>query len=116
LREALIVAQIALAFVLQTGAGLLTLIFAHVLKVDPGFRPDHLLTAKVNLPRARFTKPEMVRAYVQRLLIEVHAVPGVTSVAISSAAPFAGQADANVFTADDYQAPKGESVQAPFQT
>jgi predicted permease len=116
LREALIVAQIALAFVLLTGAGLLTLSFSRVLKVDPGFRPEQLLTAQVNLPSARFSKTEPRREYVQRLLREVAALPGIKSVAVSTAAPFAGQVDSNVFTVEGYEAPKGESLLAPFQT
>ncbi len=115
LREALIVAQIALAFVLLTGAGLLTLSFAQVLKVDPGFRPDHLLTAQITLPRARFND-EQRRAYVQRLLQEAGAVPGVKALALSTSVPFAGSTNMNVFTVEGHALAQGESVQAPFQT
>jgi predicted permease len=116
LREALIVAQIALAFVLLTGAGLLTMSFARVLKVDPGFRPDQLLTAQINLPTSRYGTAVLCRQYVQRILREVDGLPGVKSVAVSSAAPFTGHPDSNVFSAEGYQAPAGESLLAPFQT
>jgi predicted permease len=116
LREALIVAQIALAFVLLTGAGLLTLSFARVLEVDPGFRAERLLTAQINLPRPRFADTAPRRAYVQRLLREVEALPGVQSAAVSSAAPFTGGVDSNVMTPVDYRLAPGESVQAPFNT
>ena len=54
LRRALVVAQVAFAFVLLVGAGLLFASFRQVLAVDPGFIADGVLTASVSLPRARY--------------------------------------------------------------
>jgi predicted permease len=53
---------------------------------------------------------------VQRLIREVSALPGVKGVAVSTSAPFFDGGDSNVFTPEDYVAPKGESLQAPYQT
>lgn len=114
IREALIVAQIALAAALLTGAILLTVSFGRVLKVDPGFRPDHLLTARISLPRPRYQPFEERRAYVQRLLAEVNAIPGVQRAAIVTGGPFSGDTDANVMTPEGHQTAPGESLQAPF--
>lgn len=114
LREMLIVAQIALAFVLLTGAGLITFSFSRILKIDPGFRTEQLLTAQLNLPRPRYAEFEPRRAYVERLLAEFSRLPGVKSVAVSSGAPFAGDVDSNVMMPENYEPAAGESVQAPF--
>ncbi len=114
LREALMVAQVALAFVLLSGAGLLTFSFSRILQIDPGFRPERLLTAQLNLPRPRYAKYDDRRAYVQRLLAEVGQLPGVMGVAVSSAAPFAGDSDSNVMMPEGYEPAAGESVQAPY--
>src|SRR5206468_2009128 len=54
LRRSLVVAQVAFAFVLLIGAGLLFASFRRVLAVQPGFNPDNVLTASVQLPRARY--------------------------------------------------------------
>jgi predicted permease len=54
LRHALITAQFALAFTLLCGAGLLGLSFARILAVNPGFRPENVLTGGVSAPYARY--------------------------------------------------------------
>jgi hypothetical protein len=53
-RGALVVCQVSLAFVLLAGAGLLTLSSARLLKVDPGFKPQHVLSARISLPPVPF--------------------------------------------------------------
>ena len=57
LRRALVVAQVAFAFVLLVGAGLLFASFRRVLAVDPGFNADGVLTASVSLPRVALREP-----------------------------------------------------------
>src|SRR5262249_13598363 len=63
LRRVLVVAQVAFAFVLLIGAGLLFASFRRVLAVDPGFRPDGVLTASVTLPRTRYTDEKSLIAF-----------------------------------------------------
>ena len=53
-RGALVVAQVALAFVLLIGAGLLMASFRELLNVNPGFTPEHVLTGRVSPLRARY--------------------------------------------------------------
>ncbi len=54
LRSTLVIAQIALAVVLLVGAGLLVKSFARVLRVDPGFSTERVLTAQIALPTDRY--------------------------------------------------------------
>jgi putative ABC transport system permease protein len=79
LRSALVVAEIALALVLLTGAGLLLRSFWRMHSVDPGFRADHVLTATVELPDARYRTVTERRAFHQRTLAMLAATPGVVT-------------------------------------
>src|SRR5262249_61664465 len=62
LRRVLVVAQVAFAFVLLVGAGLLLASFRQLLAVDPGFNPRGVLTASVSLPQARYQDAAALRA------------------------------------------------------
>jgi putative ABC transport system permease protein len=54
LRGLLVIAEVSLAFVLLIGAGLLMRTFFYLQKVDPGFNPERVLTASIDLPGARY--------------------------------------------------------------
>ena len=54
MRKSLVVAEVALACVLLIGAGFMMKSLFAVLQVDPGFKPDHLLTMKFSLPESRY--------------------------------------------------------------
>ena len=91
LRHALIVAQIALAFVLLSGAGLLGLSFSRVLKVQPGFQLENRLTGAVTLPLDQYKEPKQRIALIERLHALLRSLPGVSSAAISTGVPFSGR-------------------------
>jgi predicted permease len=78
-------AEIGLAVVLLTGAGLLIRSFVNVLRNDSGFDPRQSLTAQ--LQRNRSEAPERVSSFVQQLLPRLQALPGVQAAAIASALP-----------------------------
>ena len=61
------ICETALSLLLVAAAGLLLRSFAQILKVDPGFRPDGVLTLRVALPDAVYSKPEQVRGLLQRV-------------------------------------------------
>ena len=90
MRTALVVTELALAVVLTVGAGLLLRSFNSVMTLDPGFRPEHLLTMQMTLP-ARVSTPDARRAYYAQWFERLEALPGVTAVggtpASRSAAP-----------------------------
>jgi predicted permease len=91
LRHTLIVAQIALAFVLLSGAGLLGLSFSRVLAVAPGFRTDHVLSGTVIIHWTGYSDPRQRDAFVSRLLAAVRALPGVASAAATESLPFSSR-------------------------
>jgi putative ABC transport system permease protein len=86
LRGALMVSEVALAVVLLIGAGLLIRSFVKLLNVDPGYRAENLLTARLTLPPRYNEKAQRVQFYDQ-LLPRLAALPGVASVGATSHLP-----------------------------
>ncbi|MBN1509535.1 MAG: ABC transporter permease [Sedimentisphaerales bacterium] len=113
-RHGFVVAQIALAFLLLTGAGLLSISLKRVLDVTPGFRPEHVLTGRIGLPPAGYGNESARLAFVERLLNELRAQPGVTSAAISTVVPFTGQDNSQAIVAEGVVPQGGDSLRAHF--
>ncbi len=90
LRRVLVVAEIAMALVLATGAGLLIRSFSKLRDVDPGFKPDHLVTLSVQLPVTRYGPVEKQENFWTELERRLQATPGVASAAIISELPLGG--------------------------
>jgi len=88
-RRGLVVTQIALALVLVVAARLLIRSFERMRGVDPGFDPEGLLTARLELSPVRYETNESIRAFFERLVGRVEAMPGVRSAAIVKALPMA---------------------------
>ncbi len=87
LRNVLVVAEIALALVLLTGAGLLIRSAVALNGVDPGFDPRGVVAGRVALPATAYESPEAVIQAFERIEARLAAVPGVASAALVSAAP-----------------------------
>src|SRR4029453_5456722 len=79
----------ALSVALLIGAGLLIRSFWRLQQVNPGFAVDRVLTMRVNLPRPAYDTVRS-RAFYERLLPAVAALPGVQSTASSSDVPLSG--------------------------
>ena len=90
LRRALVGAEVALAFVLVVTGGLLLRSFSSLLRVDAGFRAEHVLTAAVNLPPARYKDEAAVTTFFDRLTSRVRALPGVGAAGMTSDLPWTG--------------------------
>jgi predicted permease len=88
LRSALVVAQVALAVVLLTGAGLLSRTLLRLQAVDPGFRAEQALAVTLSLPPARYASFDQVRAFHERLAADLNALPGVQKLGIATNVPF----------------------------
>jgi len=88
-RSVLAAAEIALALVLLTAAGLVLRSFANLTSVDPGFDPSHVLKAEVSLPRFAYSTPQQWRTFVDALLARVHGEPGLANAAVAIPAPIA---------------------------
>ena len=78
LQNGLVVLQVAVALVLLTGAGLLVESFDHFRRMDPGFRPDGILTAEIDLPPERYPTPARQAAFISSTLEQLAALPGVS--------------------------------------
>lgn len=112
-RSALVVCQVSLAFVLLIGSGLLTLSFSRLLSVSPGFRPQNVTTAALDLPRSRYHDDARIRNFVGGLLEKVRAIPGVEQAGVTSYLPFSGSNNASVIMIDGYTRAPGENPPVP---
>ncbi len=88
LQSLLIVSQTALAVMLLIGAGLLTRSFVMLLKTDPGFRPQRVLTTTIALPLQAYSKAGNIRGFWKELQVKSEALPGVKAVGFSTDLPF----------------------------
>jgi putative ABC transport system permease protein len=90
LRRSLVVMQVALAFVLLTGAGLLLRSVDRLLATAPGFDPSHVLTLQVVATGRRYKSSEELAQLYSGALDAVRAVPGVVDAAFSTQLPLSG--------------------------
>ncbi len=84
----LVVAELAFAFLLLMGAGLMLRTFANLRAVSPGFNPRNVLTIQVTLTEARYPNLAQRKAYFDKLLDTVRAMPGVESAGGTTTLPF----------------------------
>ncbi|HEY2824468.1 MAG TPA: ADOP family duplicated permease, partial [Gemmatimonadales bacterium] len=87
LRDALVVAQVASALVLLTGAGLLIRSFSRLQSLDSGIKTEGVLTMKLALPEAKYNTGEKVAGFYDRLLEHVSHLPGVTGTGVVTLMP-----------------------------
>jgi putative ABC transport system permease protein len=97
LRSVFVVVEVALALVLLAGAGLLIRSFARLLDVNPGFRPEQTLSAKVSLPGVKYDNDEKVIRFFDDLMRRLEALPGVRAAGGVSFLPLTGLAAATGF-------------------
>jgi predicted permease len=110
----LVASQMAFAFMLLAGAGLLLTSFQRVLAVAPGFTASNLLTARVTPPAARYRDDAALRGFADRFLSAVRAIPGVQSAGLVSTIPFGGDFSDGVIQAEGYRMAPGESLISPY--
>lgn len=89
-RNSLIAVEVALTFVLLTGAGLLIQSFQKLGSVDPGFDAPNVITMGLPMPMEQNTDGPRLLQYLHRIIEQVRAVPGVKDAAITSALPMQG--------------------------
>jgi putative ABC transport system permease protein len=96
-RDGLVVGEIALALVLLAGAGLMFRTLAHLYSLTLGFQSENILNARLRLPRAAYTDDQKRLGFLNRVLEEVNALPGVEGAALTSATPFTQVGNTNGF-------------------
>ena len=115
LSSVLVVAQVAVALVLLTGAGLLISSFAEALKIDTGLEAANVVTARIALTREHRSSDEAATSIRERLLQAMKDIPGVTSVALSQSTPFQGGLPINAFTLENDTLPPGSPQPGAFR-
>jgi putative ABC transport system permease protein len=114
-RRVLVVAQVAFAFVLLIGSGLLLASFRNLLAVDAGFKSEGVITAGIGMPRARYAGDSDVRTFTNRLLLAIRSIPGVSNAGGTTLVPLSGNHSDSVILAEGYQMKPGESLVSPMQ-
>src|SRR5688572_18384219 len=97
LRSTLVVASIALAMLLLVGAALVGTSFLRLMRVDPGFDPEHVLVASISLPSQRYPN-DRIAAFHSEAMARIAAIPGVRAAGMVNIAPFSGGNTAIQFT------------------
>jgi len=109
LRSSLVVFEIAVSLMLLVGAGLAARTFLALLKTDPGFNPDNLLTMGLVLPSAKYNDEPKIQAFYTDLMQRVKSMPGVESAAAVNFLPLGGS------NASDGYLVEGEPEPSPDQ-
>jgi predicted permease len=114
LRHGFIVAQIAFAFVLLAGAGLLGLSLKKAMDVPPGFTPDHLLIGQISLPWKNYPDWAPRLTFIERLLEEVKSRPGVSASGVINNVPLTGENSKTAFVVEGHVRQPGESLRGHY--
>jgi len=114
LRHSFIVSQIALAFVLLAGAGLLGLSLQRAMAVSPGFQSDHILTGHILLPWADYPDGIARLKFVERLMEKTGHLPGVLSAGVVNNVPFSGKSGKSAATVMGHVLRPGESPRGHY--
>ncbi len=88
--DALVTLEIALAVMLVIGAGLLIRSFWELRRIDPGFNPDGVVSARIDLPKQLYSTDSLTRTFYTNVLQSVAALPGVKSVGATTEIPLSG--------------------------
>jgi len=108
LRNVLVATEIAMATVLLIASGLLLRSFAKMLETNPGFQPQHVLTAFLALPLHDYSSQQKVDNFYRQLQAQMKELPGVSAVGFSSNIPIVGSNSGRLITPQGYVRPSGE--------
>ena len=91
-RDALVLVEVAVSVMLLIGAGLLGRSLLHLERVDPGFAPQHVLTARIAVPPGKYSDAtgERLGQFWRDLIDRVDQIPAVASAALTSELPLGG--------------------------
>jgi ABC-type antimicrobial peptide transport system, permease component len=97
LRRSLVIAEVALSVILLLGATLAVRSFSHLLHLDLGFKPDHVLTLHLDFPKFRYANSAQAITFVRQILEGVRAVPGVNSASAGLVFPMSDEIAGTLF-------------------
>ena len=114
-RNALVVAEMALAVVLLIGAGLMLRTLWSLQRVDLGLNPSGVLTMRLSLPRTAYREPADVVNFYSRLMQELRNVPGVKQAGAARSLPLGSQIGDFGLVVDGFTPPPGTSAKGDWQ-
>jgi len=105
LRSLLVISEVALSLMLLVGAGLLFRSFLALLKTNPGFKPDGVLTMNLNLPVAKYKEDGERATFFSELIQRMKSLPGVQSAAVVNYIPLGGANSSDDFLVEGQPEP-----------
>jgi predicted permease len=108
LRSGLVVGEIALAALLVIAAGLMIRSFWALSRVNPGFRPEHILTARITPNESFCSDAARCLAFYGALRDQVQTYPGVSGAALVNTLPLGGRVSKRSLDVEDHVDPSGE--------
>lgn len=108
-RSTFVVFEVASAVILLVGAGLLARSFQNILNTNPGFRPEHVLTASVDLPVTEYSQDERVNEFYWELMDRLRRLSGIVSAGGSTDLPLLGQWN-HAFTVEGHQSSRNGTL------
>jgi putative ABC transport system permease protein len=112
----LVAGEIALASMLLIGAGLAMKSFVNLQRVNPGIRPDHVLTFRMRLPTDNLYKNDREQAaFYRRVLDKAKQIPGIQSAGLSDVLPLGEQNDREYFVIENRPLPAGRELVSDFR-
>ncbi|HSL55369.1 MAG TPA: ABC transporter permease [Pyrinomonadaceae bacterium] len=103
LNNAFVISQLALSLVLLIGAALFVQSFRNLLNINPGFRAENVLMARVSLPETKYKEKPQVESFYNQVRAGVSNLPGVEAVELSSVVPFSGDGQGGPFTVEGFE-------------
>ena len=96
-KSVLVISEVALSLALLVGAGLLLRSLDKVLRVNPGFEPQGLLSLYISLPEFRYKTSEQINGFYQEAFANIKAIPGVEAVGSADNPPLTRSVARNIF-------------------
>jgi putative ABC transport system permease protein len=109
----LVISEIALTLILLVGAGLMIGSLQNLVRVDPGFSPDHVIAATLALPEQKYDEPKQVR-FFQELIARVETLPGVRMASAVAPLPLTGSNWSMGFQTELHPFPEGQMPYVGF--
>ncbi len=115
LQRLLVAAQMAMAVILLTGSALMIKTFVGLLRIDPGFGADNVLTVRVSTPAASYPEPESIVGFYDELMRRVRAIPGVRGAGAARLLPLASTMGDSFLRPVGYEPGPNEGTQGDWQ-
>ncbi len=106
-RSLLVIGEVALSLVLLVGSGLMIESFSNMRGLNPGFRADHVLTLRLEVPGTKYGNFASRTEFFQTVLERVRTIPGVKAAGFTSALPLTWKGGTSSFTPEHIVLPKG---------